>query len=66
MTFIVNQTGVIYQRSLGARTGNLAPAMKEYNPDGRWLVVQDAGITDWTNEPPTMTPVTLPPGGNLP
>jgi hypothetical protein len=35
-TFIVNQTGVIYQKDLGAETTKLANAMKEYAPDETW------------------------------
>jgi len=46
MTFIVNQDGVVYQRSLGEKTARTAAAMKEYNPDTRWTVVQEPGITD--------------------
>ena len=48
MTFVVNQDGVVYQRSLGEKTAKIAAAMKEYNPDSRWTVVQDKGITDLT------------------
>jgi len=52
MTFIVNQDGVVYQRSLGEKTASTAAAMKEYNPDNRWTVVKEPGITDLTaNEP---------------
>jgi hypothetical protein len=36
MTFIVNQDGVVYQKDLGNRTGELGKAMKEYNPDANW------------------------------
>jgi len=32
MTFIVNQTGVIYQQDLSAQTIDIASAMQEYNP----------------------------------
>lgn len=52
MTFIVNQDGVVYQRSLGERTAKTAAAMKEYNPDRRWTVVQEPGITDSMLEEP--------------
>ena len=48
MTFIVNQDGVVYQRSLGEKTARKAAAMKEYDPDRRWTVVQEPGITDLT------------------
>jgi hypothetical protein len=36
MTFIVNQTGVVYQIDLGPQTSETAAAMKEYNPDDSW------------------------------
>jgi predicted transcriptional regulator len=36
MTFIVNQDGIVYQKDLGKKTGALAQAVKEYNPDSRW------------------------------
>ena len=53
MTFIVNQDGVVYQRSLGEKTPGRAAAMKEYNPDQRWTVVQEPGISDLPGvEPP--------------
>ncbi len=41
MTFIVNQQGRVYQKDLGAKTGKLAPALKEYDPDSTWQVSQD-------------------------
>ncbi len=39
MTFIVNTQGRVYQKNLGPKTGELAPAMKEYNPDPTWQLV---------------------------
>jgi hypothetical protein len=36
MTFIVNQTGLVYQKDLGPQTSDEAGAMKEYNPDDTW------------------------------
>jgi DUF2950 family protein len=36
MTFVVNKTGVIYQKDLGPDTPGLASAMKEYAPDETW------------------------------
>ena len=46
MTFIVNQDGIVYQRSLGEKTAKKAALMKEYDPDGRWSVVQELGIVE--------------------
>jgi hypothetical protein len=40
MTFLVNANGVIYQKDLGEKTGETAPAMKEYNPDATWSHAQ--------------------------
>ncbi len=36
MTFIVNQTGVVYQKDLGDKTAEVASAMMEYAPDETW------------------------------
>jgi Protein of unknown function (DUF2950) len=40
MTFIVNQSGVVYQKDLGAQTANIASKMQEYDPDGTWEQVE--------------------------
>ncbi len=40
MTFIVNQTGIIYQQDLGAQTADIASAMQEYNPGRGWQPVE--------------------------
>ena len=44
MTFIVNQDGKVYQRNFGEKTSRIAGAMKEYNPDSDWTLVQDEGV----------------------
>jgi Protein of unknown function (DUF2950) len=36
MTFIVNQSGIVYQKDLGPQTSEEAVAIKEYDPDGTW------------------------------
>jgi len=36
MTFIVNQSGVVYEKDLGPKTAELASEMKEYAPDSTW------------------------------
>jgi hypothetical protein len=41
MTFIVNQQGRVYQKDLGPKTGKLASAMKEYDPDSSWHLSPD-------------------------
>lgn len=40
MTFIVNQSGVIYEKDLGPDTAKLAAAMTSYNPDSTWHSVE--------------------------
>jgi hypothetical protein len=41
MTFIVNQQGRVYQKNLGPKTGEIAGAMTEYDPDPSWALVQE-------------------------
>ena len=36
MTFIVDQSGVVYEKNLGKGTPELAKAMTEFNPDTTW------------------------------
>jgi hypothetical protein len=36
MTFIVNQSGIVYEKDLGDKTQELAAAMQAYNPDDTW------------------------------
>jgi len=50
MTFIVNQDGKVFQRNLGEETCRIARAMKEYNPDGEWALVQDPGVPSAVSE----------------
>ena len=50
MTFIVNQDGKIFQRNLGAKTARIARAMKEYNPDSGWTLVEDEGLPGSVSE----------------
>ena len=50
MTFIVNQDGKVYQSNLGEKTDRLAGAMKAYNPDGEWTLVQDEGVSGAVSE----------------
>ena len=39
-TFIIDQTGVVYEKDLGKGTIELAKAMTEFNPDKSWAPVQ--------------------------
>jgi hypothetical protein len=40
MTFIVNQSGVVYEKDLGPNTTTLATTMTDYNPDSTWHQVE--------------------------
>jgi hypothetical protein len=44
MTFIVNQAGKVYQQNLGEKTAQIGAAMKAYNPDNKWKLVEDTGV----------------------
>jgi hypothetical protein len=44
MTFVVNQSGKVYQQSLGGKTLQIAGSMKQYDPDGNWTLVPDEGV----------------------
>jgi len=50
MTFIVSGEGKVFQRNLGEKTSKIARAMKEYNPDSDWTLVQDEGLTNAVSE----------------
>jgi len=39
MTFIVNQDGQLYEKSLGKNTATLAKAVTHFNPDASWIPV---------------------------
>lgn len=39
MTFIVNQSGRVYEKNLGPKTPKVAKKMKAYNPDPSWKLV---------------------------
>ncbi|MBV8273487.1 MAG: DUF2950 domain-containing protein [Cupriavidus sp.] len=36
MTFVVNQNGIVYEKNLGPRTGEIARHMQAYDPDRSW------------------------------
>jgi len=40
MTFIVNQSGIVFEKNLGPDTASIASHMTEYNPDKSWKVVE--------------------------
>jgi hypothetical protein len=39
MTFIINQSGVVYQKDLGNDTEQIASEIKAYKPDKTWTKV---------------------------
>jgi hypothetical protein len=39
-TFVINQSGVVYEKDLGKDTADLAKAMTEFNPDNTWTPLQ--------------------------
>ena len=51
MTFIVSQDGQVFQRNLAEQTSRIATAMKEFNPDSEWTLVQDSGRVDQVSTP---------------
>jgi hypothetical protein len=40
MTFVIGADGVLYQKDLGKKTGVIAKAMKEYDPNSGWEKVE--------------------------
>jgi len=41
MTFVINHQGKLYQKDLGPRTGEIAAAITDYDPDATWTLVKD-------------------------
>ena len=40
MTFVINQSGVVWQKDLGPETAKIVAAMKAYDPDASWTEVR--------------------------
>jgi hypothetical protein len=40
MTFLVDQTGIVYQKDLGPNTADIAKQMTSYNPDKTWVTAE--------------------------
>jgi hypothetical protein len=51
MTFIVGEDGVVYQKDLGKRTGEIAKVMSEYEPDPSWRKADQESDTAGAPEP---------------
>ena len=41
MTFLVDKTGIVYQKDLGPQTAGIAAATIVYDPDQNWTPVPD-------------------------
>jgi hypothetical protein len=41
MTFITNQQGIVFQKDLGADTGQAVAAVQSYDPDASWVPTPD-------------------------
>ncbi len=39
MTFVVNQSGIVFEKNLGPHTANIARSISSYNPDRTWKIV---------------------------
>ena len=50
MTFLVDTQGVIYEKNLGPKTAEIAPAMKAFNPDKTWRKVSEDTDDDDDND----------------
>jgi hypothetical protein len=47
MTFLVDESGVLYEKDLGPGTTDLAKGMTTFNPDKTWTaVVDNEGLSD--------------------
>ena len=44
MTFLVNETGVVYEKNLGPETATKAAEIKAFDPDVSWDVVSEAAL----------------------
>jgi hypothetical protein len=42
MTFMVNQAGIVYEKNLGPKTGEIAKAVTQYDPDKTWTRAESA------------------------
>lgn len=40
MTFLVDQSGIVYQKDLGANTADIASQIKAYSPDKTWVTAE--------------------------
>jgi hypothetical protein len=50
MTFLVDQSGIVYQKDLGPKTPDIAKQMTTYNPDKTWVTAEVPDQIDDSNE----------------
>jgi hypothetical protein len=48
-TFIVDQSGAVYQKDLGPNTEKIASEMQSYNPDATWVTAETGDDSDQAN-----------------
>jgi hypothetical protein len=46
MTFIVDRSGIVYERDLGPNTAKTAAEIRAYNPDDTWRPVAGSGVPE--------------------
>jgi hypothetical protein len=46
MTFLVDRSGIVYQKDLGAKTAQIANATTVYDPDQTWTPVAGSGVPE--------------------
>jgi len=56
MTFVVNQTGKIYEKNLGGEGGEV----DSYDPDDTWTLVRDVNVAEALAPPPAAGPAPVP------
>jgi hypothetical protein len=44
MTFLVNKSGIVYQKNLGPKTGEIASEITAYDPDASWRPVNERSL----------------------
>ncbi len=45
-TFLVDQTGIVYEKDLGPKTGAIVKQMTAFNPDDSWKIPQALSLND--------------------
>jgi hypothetical protein len=66
MTFLVNQDGVVFEKDLGSRTGEIARKLKLFDPDETWRRVSPEEAVPPDEEPQAAEEGAQPPEGGAP